>query len=170
MSILLAGLDHPVALVSARRLIDQGDEVRVLLTEDRFADTYRGLGVYVALGRELDDPDLVERACQNVRTLVLGTVTEKMMRHILMGVSPAGVGRIVYVSDRPGAEVEVVKKSSVEHVVLRTPRPGLLGRKSLDPQTLAEAIDAADDLDGEPRLDLDLTEEGGWASLKLASP
>ena len=170
MSVLFAGLDHSLALITARRLIEQGDEVRVLLTEERFADAYRAVGVFVALGSELGDPDLVERACQNVRTLVLGPISKEVLEHMLMGTAPAGVGRLVYVTERPGSELGVIERASHSYVVLRCPRPGLLGRNRLDPATLAEAIDAADDLDGEPRLDLDLGTDAAWAELKLPTP
>lgn len=170
MSILLVGLDDELALVTARRLLAQQDEVRAIVTEEKSATALRGTGVHVARGRELDDPDLIERACQNVRTLVLGPMAPDAVTYVLQGTSLAGVGRIVYLPDGDGDGIEAIVSGSAEYVILRIPGRSLFRKGGLDTAVVAEAIDAADDLDGVTRLDLDLTTEAAWAALGLDSP
>ncbi|MDQ3982060.1 MAG: SDR family oxidoreductase [Actinomycetota bacterium] len=161
MSVLLVGLDPQVAAAVTRRLIAQGDQVRVIASPAGPAPE----GAYVATGDAGDD-DLVERAAQGCRTIVIGTVSGAVRAAALTGAGRAGVGRAVLLGDL-GADAP----ASMSWVALVTPGRGLLGRRrALDPDALAEAVDAADDLAGEPRLVADLATEEGWRALRLEPP
>lgn len=163
MSILLVGLDREVALATTRRLVDQGDQVRVLANEGG-AD-YETAGAHVARGDPTDD-DLVERAAQGVRTLVVGALPPATLGSVLEGVRRAGVGRVVHcvqVGD------DLPELSAASTIVLRVPRRRRVGR-GLEPVRVAEAIDAADDLAGDPSLVADLSTTAGWAALRLKPP
>lgn len=159
MSVLLAGLDPGVGAALTRRLLAQDDQVRVVLGPGEEATPYAG--AHVAAGDTGDD-DLVERAAQGARTIVLGEVGDRAPA--LEGAARAGVERAVLMGGR-GEDVP----GSMSWVVLVVPR-SLLRRRSLPPDALAEAIDAADDLAGEPRLVVDLGTDEGWAALRLERP
>lgn len=169
MSVLLVGLPDELAEAAIRRLVAQSDEVRVLTPDARRGDIYRPLGAHVALGDPADD-DLVERAAQNVRTIVLGDdgIAPETFDGLIAGASHAGVGRWIYCSTAPAALVtDRLGKDAGEYVVLRTGRRGLLKRSPVTPTQIAEAIDAADDLAGEVRLELDLNEPDAWKALRI---
>jgi hypothetical protein len=68
-----------------------------------------------------------------------------------------------------------VHKSGLDYVLLRIGASAarfvpFVGRKRARVPALAQAIDAADDLAGNPRLDLDLTTIEGWAVLGVDPP
>ncbi|MFP5299297.1 MAG: hypothetical protein ACLGHL_09960 [Actinomycetota bacterium] len=170
MSILLIGVDDDLATVLSRRLIDQDDEVRVLVTEDGGPSAVPDAAVHVASGRYLDDADLIERASQNVRTIVLGSHPSipKAAADIVSGARSAGVSRIVYCADAPDpGTAETVKASAIEYAILAT---GKRRRRGLSVDAVAEAIDAADDLADKVALDLDLTRPEQWSALRLSPP
>lgn len=162
MSVLLAGLGSELTRAVTRRLVDQDDQVRAIA---RPGDDPAPPEVHVATG-ELTDEDLVERACQGVRTIVLGAVGDDERAAALGAAALAGVDRAVFV----GGSAEGVP-GSMSWVSLTLPRPRLLGRgRRLSPDAIAEAVDAADDLAGEPRLAADLGTEEGWRALRLEPP
>lgn len=177
MSILLIGLDEERTPTLIQRLIAQGDEVRVLEDDEVKADRWRALGAHIASG-PLWDADLIERAAQNVRTIVVGErhardPAELMDAVVTGGAFAARDMRVVLVTEDAGApEKAALRESALPHVVLGVPsRRGLTGkRRMVAPEALAEAIDAADDLAGEPRLELDLSNPRAWADLKLPPP
>jgi uncharacterized protein YbjT (DUF2867 family) len=165
VSILLVGADGAVGDAVVERLLDQGDEVRIVEPDAAAAEHWRALGAYVAFGSP-DDSDLVERAAQNVRTIVV--LSELEGEPILTGALAAGVGRLVFcVHD--GGKHEVGGKD-VDFVVLVVPRTRFARRPAIAPSALAEAIDAADDLAGHPRIYVDLGNETGWRELGLDAP
>ena len=173
MSILLVGLDEDLVPPLIRRLIDQGDEVRVLETGDRVGDRWRSLGAHVASG-SLWDADLIERAAQNVRTIVVGDrhdrePTELMDALVEGGVLASPDMRVVVVGDVAPQALASLRASKLEYVILGSMRRrGLLGRRArVPPERLAEAVDAADDLAGGPRLELNLGDASAWRELKL---
>ncbi|HVF53990.1 MAG TPA: NAD-binding protein [Actinomycetota bacterium] len=175
MAVLLVGLTEDVGAVLIKRLIDEDDEVRVVESDDGLAVEWETLGAHVALG-ELDDEDLLERAGQYARTMVV--FTEGRAEHALdpavAAARRARIERVVVVaaglSDETG--LALLRASGLQYVALdvaRT-RKGFIRRSGLEADRLAEAIDAADDLAGEPRLELDLADAGAWSALRLEPP
>lgn len=166
MSVLLIGDPGSLGEALVRRLIAQGDEVRAIAT-DTDAEGLAGHGVHIARGRDLD-ADLVERAAQNVRTIVV--FDAGILGPVIEGAQAAQVERIVLCAAALGDEARgQLRGSGIEYVVLEPPRKGLFRRGASD-EALAEAIDAADDLAGRLRLELDLNETEAWAMLKLEPP
>ena len=164
MSILLLGARRDVGEAVVTRLVGRGDEVRVVEPDASAADRWRALGAYVAIGSP-DDADLVERAAQNVRTaVVFGDVDRGP---ILQGIGAAGVGRVVLCLDRYDAHAA---EGEVELVALLVPRTRFPRRPTVSPEAIAEAVDAADDLAGNPRMVVDLGDAQAWRALGLESP
>jgi hypothetical protein len=173
VSILLIRLPDDLAEATARRLLNQGDEVRVLVTRDETPAAYGDLDVHIATGEYLDDADLIERAAQNVRTIVVGgELPEPRSGHakaLTEGARLARVGRIVYCDSEPDAElVEQLRASGLEFVVLAMGKKGFVRRTAAVAATdAAEAIDAADDIADEMHVELDLTQPQAWRALLL---
>jgi hypothetical protein len=177
VSILLIGLSEELTEELVKRLVNEGDEVRVLEDSDDNAESWRMLGAHIAHGPRWD-ADLIERAAQNVRTIVVGEhhihdPTELMDEVVTGGGFASKDMRIVLVGDDlevPG--LRRLRESSLAYVAMGVAtKRSLLGRRRVpEPATLAEAIDAADDLAGEPRLELDLGDEQAWSELKLTAP
>lgn len=154
--VIVGGSDLDVPVVA--RLLNQGDEVRVLETTGARRDEWRAMGAFFAAG-EADDPDLVERAAQNARTVVVlaGQLTDEVTATVLQAGSNAGVDRFVGCAEAiAGSVKEALRRSPMSHVLIETGRIGLLRRRRASPERAAEAVDAADDLAGEPRLEIDL--------------
>jgi hypothetical protein len=170
MSVLLLAPPRALgeAVISALRA--QGDEVRVVEAEPELADGWRKLGAFVASG-PAEDSDLVERAAQNCRTLVFFDVTDKdapVIGSTLAAISPTTVDRVVMISSEPALRcVELLRTQRLDYVFLRASRRTLLRRSAPSPAAIAEAIDAADDLAGSPRLELDLSDPAGVRALGL---
>lgn len=174
MSILLAGLPETLSVKLIERLVAQGDEVRILVPEGASPAVWRGLGAHVAFG-DVHDDDLVARATTGVRTLVVGEMVEaeEGLASVTAGAEQAGVERIVVSAPQPPPSVAAaLDATELEYVVLTTAKKPLVGRaKTRIPLSkLAEAIDAADDLPGRLRLELDLTMERSWQILKVLPP
>jgi hypothetical protein len=177
VSILLIGLSEELTEELVKRLVNEGDEVRVLEDSDDNAESWRMLGAHIAHGLRWD-ADLIERAAQNVRTIVVGehhihNPTELMDEVVTGGGFASKDMRIVLVGDdleAPG--LRRLRESPLAYVAMgvATKRSLLGRRRAPEPAALAEAIDAADDLAGEPRLELDLGDEQGWSELKLTAP
>jgi hypothetical protein len=83
--------------------------------------------------------------------------------------APGETARILYVtSDEDPAVREALDASAFDYVVLRAPRRSRWRRTpTLTPADLADAVNAADDLAGDPRLDIDLASAEGWRALGL---
>lgn len=171
MSILILEPAGRLGEVTTRHLIDEGDEVRVLITED--ADRWKRSGAYVASGPTQDE-DLVERACRNVRTVVVhepatGRIGQGL-KPVLEAAARAGVGRAVVVSSRRDPSMEAILESLPLDFVLMTSSKGSLPWRKVADEHVAVAISAADDLTGNPRMTVDLGSDEGWKSLKLERP
>ena len=162
MSVLLVGLSPDVGRVLTRRLLEEGDQVRVILRPGEDAASYEG--AHVATGDAADD-DLVERAAQGARTIVLGDLDDDTRSAALTGAARAGVDRAVLLG-KAGGEVP----AAMSWVALVTPRPLFGLRRGPGPEELAEAVNAADDLAGEPRTVVDLGTDEGWRTLRLERP
>ncbi|MDQ3916621.1 MAG: hypothetical protein M3323_15030 [Actinomycetota bacterium] len=161
MSVLLAGLDPGLVAALTRRLVAEGDQVRMIGP--------RGAGetppeAHVAAG-ELADEDLVERACQGVRTIVLGDGARSEAPAALAAAARVGVDRAVLV----GLPIPDLP-ASMSWIALVLPRRRLGLGTRLSPAAVAEAVDAADDLAGQPRLVADLGTDEGWRALRLEPP
>ena len=172
MSILLIRAGGPIGETLARRLTAEGDEVRVVAPAEEPAEAWRRLGVKVAPGRD-DDADLIERAAQGVRTAVViddeSGPAGDVIAEVVAGIAAAGVERVILCGRKPDQKlVDAVRTSGLDYVVL-TVGGGLLSRRRMPVEDVAEAIDAADDLAGSPRLELDLTRTEAWAALGLSS-
>ena len=166
MSVLLIGGGGTLAGLVADRMIAQGDEVRAISVDGSdLADR----GVHIARGPFLD-ADLVERAAQNVRTVVLFDVTDEVVTEVVSGARAARVERLVVCAVAvPESTREGLRGSGLEYVVLQPPRKGRF-RRGVPDEAIAEAIDAADDMAGRLRLELDLNERDAWETLKLEPP
>ncbi len=169
MSVLLVGDGGPLRAVLATRLIAQGNEVRAIELAPAAAEELRARGVHVAKGPYLD-ADLVERAAQNVRTIVVFEPDREVLETVIEGARFASVERLVLCGERiPDLATHALGASQIDHVILSVPRKKLFGG-GLSNEKVAEAIDAADDLAGKPRLELDLGDATSWAKLKLEGP
>lgn len=165
MSVLVVGARGDAGKAVVARLVDQGDDVRVIEPDETAAARWRALGAFVARGTP-DDADLVERAAQSVRTvIVLGAAD---LGPVVTGAAAAGVGRLV-VCVRRRDEVDPAALSP-EVVALLIPATRVTRRPAISAERLAEAIDAADDLAGAPRMVVDLGASEGWRRLGLQSP
>ena len=175
MSILLFRVAGPVAEALIQRLLAQGDEVRVVESGAETDPKWEIVGVHVARGDDTD-ADLIERAAQNVRTAVLfddRKGSEEVIDPLLEGISAAGVDRLVILTRRADNEwLPKVETAGLDHIVLYLPEPRRFigSRSSVPPAALAEAIDAADDIAGNPRMRLDLREPASWQALGLEPP
>jgi hypothetical protein len=162
VSVLLVGIEPGLARALIRRLLSEGDQIRAIVAQGEDPAPFEG--AHVATGDAADD-DLVERAAQGARTIVLGAPLEAR-GPALAGAARAGVDRAVLLGR--GGEDEV--PAGMSWVVLVTPRSRLGLRRGPGPDALAEAVDAADDLAGEPRLVADLGTPEGWATLRVDPP
>jgi len=175
MSILLVGLGDDLLPSLIRRLTEQGDEVRVLEAGEEGGGRWSSMGAHVASGPRWD-ADLVERAAQNVRTIVVGDSHDRDPVELMDAVIEGGgfasrEMRLVVLGEPQPRALDALRASKLAFVVLKPKRRGLLGRGSaLPPEALAEAVDAADDLAGDPRLELDLGEPDAWRELRLTPP
>jgi hypothetical protein len=168
VSVLLVGNGGELAALVADRMLAQGDEVRAVATEGDL-ETLASKGVHIARG-PFFDADLVERAAQNVRTVVLFDTTGEVARDTIEGARAARVDRIVQCSTSVSEPVRVaLRDSGLEYVVLQMPRKGRF-RKGVPDDAVAEVIDAADDMGGRLRLELDLNERDAWEMLKVEPP
>jgi hypothetical protein len=172
MSILLIRANGPIGEALARRLVAQGDEVRVVEPAEELVELWQELGAKVAPGRD-DDADLIERAAQKVRTVVViddeAGPARDVIEPVLAGIGAARVGRLVLCARKPDEMLlNAVRSSGLDYVVLAI-GGGLFSRQRVRAEDVAEAIDAADDLAGSPRLELDLTKTESWAALGVFS-
>ena len=173
MSILLVGIDPEHGLPLVARLRASGDQVRVVTGDAATAERWRSAGAYVARG-DPSDPDLVERAAQDVRTIVFRAAgqagVDEMLEAALEGGALAAVGRIVVFGPLlDESTVRRVQRSGLEHVLLRTPGPRRwpARRPAASPERIAEAIDAADALVEPAHEVLDLSTPWAWIRLGL---
>ena len=172
MSLLLVGLEPGVGEPLIAHLIAQDDEVRVIEADPVRGAHWKELGAYVARG-EAGDVELIERAAQNVRTIVVferaNEDLELVVETAVEAASLAGVERIVVCAAAVSKSVvEVLRKSGIDYVALSSGgRRRVFGRGTVRETTITEAIDAADDLAGPVRLELDLSRPEAWVSLGL---
>ena len=163
MSVLLIDPPQEIGTEVVTRLVREGDEVRVLERNAPRASLWTRLGAHVAKGDPADD-DLVERAALNCRTVVTFTDDEARLSATARAAGAARVERMIAVVGRPQ---EIA--SEIDLIQLVTRSKGLR-RKTMPPEALAAAIDAADDVAQLPRALLDLNEGDAWQALGLEGP
>lgn len=174
MSVVLIGADEEWGPAVVERLLNEDDIVGVIEEELGRRDLWKGLGAHVALGSAAD-PDLVERAVQHARSIVVFEGDPQRSTEVLEAVfqgarlAPGETARILFVTSGPATTAGgALDASAFDYVVLRVPRKGLLRRSSsVAPADLAEAVSAADDMAGDPRLHVDLGSPEGWRALGL---
>ncbi len=168
MAVLLIKPPHDVGPLLVGRLVGQSDQVRVIDEADE-GEPWRRMGAHLALG-DPSDLGLVATAALGCRTIV--AFTQAHLIQAAAAAQAAGVERVVAVLESaPPAHERAAW--GVDHVILMSPavkrRWGVKGR-GFSPEVLAEAIDAADDIAGHPRLTLDLKEPASWGWLNLNPP
>ena len=151
----------------ARRLLEQGDEVRVLVVDATEKPAWVALGTHVAIGDPTDD-DLIERAGQNCRTIVLFDAHAKdpvTVAAASKAASATGLERMILcAADLSPEVVALVEGTQASYVALSYGRRlSFKGKASIE--VIANAVDAADDMNGEPRLTVDLRREGALGLL-----
>jgi hypothetical protein len=180
VSVLLVGVRGELGRAVAARLIAEGDEVRVVEDRPAAAEEWVRLGAHVAHGSGAD-PDLIERAAQGVRTVVVGedesVAATEVVDAVLEG---ARIGsrsdiRLVVLTTASFGEgpLAAVVSSGLDHVIvrIRTSRRFLGKERTRVPaDALAEFIDAADDVAGHPHDDIDLSDANAWRRLGLEPP
>jgi hypothetical protein len=72
--------------------------------------------------------------------------------------------------DHSDDALETVRGSGLSYVIIRTGKLRSRIRKTVPMEAVAEAIDAADDLAGEVRVEVDLTRRDGWGALQMEPP
>ncbi len=163
----MLGASGELGAAVVNRLLEAGDEVGVVEPSPERSETWRRAGAHVARG-SARDADLIERASQNARTLVVLDVDQEILRAAVEGARLAGVERIVVTGTRTLPEsTALLRSSGLDYVVLETGRR-LLGAAA--PANVARAVDAADDLPGRPRLELLLRTAEAWRELRLDPP
>ena len=174
MSVLLIGLDDDRGPVLIRRLLREGDIVGVVEEAPGAGDLWRAAGAHVATGSPRDS-DLVERASQHARSVVIlegdRAPSHAVLDAVLEGARVAAPEppRIIYVSWARTQEIDrKLEASAFDYVIIRSPKRGRWKKASaIAAPDLADAVNAADDLAGNPRLDIDLTTPEGWDALGL---
>ncbi len=157
MPILLVPVrPDPAVEAIARRLIDAGDQVRVIWSGD--AGPLRDLGAFVARGHP-NDADLVERAAFGCETIVVVDRERSARLDVLDAVRPLQVDRVVYVGGiRSDDVVSACSSLGRERILLWTRRGGLRRREAA-PDVIAAAVDAADAVEQVSAGEMDLLDE-----------
>jgi hypothetical protein len=177
VSLLLTGLDGADGEALVTTLLGHGDIVRVVESDARRAVGWRSLGAHVAPG-DPTDPDLLERAATGARSIVVldrGDVElHAVAEAAAVAARSAGARVIVGAPTVDAGTRAIVVGAGVEYVLLSTSgarRKRWASRRvgARPARDAIDAIDAADDLAGEVRLDLDLTQPEAWSALKLPS-
>lgn len=160
MPVLLVAPPAGLGDAVVRRLIDHGDDVRVVEPERAEAGRWRALGAHVAAGPP--DADLIERAAHQARTIVL--FDPALVPVAAAAAGSAGVDRLVVVTRTlKGATRAALEGAGLDFVALVAGGP----LRPVAAGEVAAAIDAADDIAGAPRLVVDLRARAGWAQLGI---
>lgn len=175
MSVLLIGASGELGEAVITRLARAGDQVEVIEPSAADAAIWRAKGARVAVAETIDT-DLVERAGQQARTIVVfGDDSDRTIRSVKTVLAAATALKespriVVCTTATADGVLDILEASALDYVVLRTSKKArrLLAKgKPHAPEDVAEAIDAADDLGGNPRLEIDLAAAEGWSKLKL---
>lgn len=168
MSVVLIGPSGSLGRAVFERMRGQGDDIRVVEGDPVAAEEWKRGGAFVAQAREWD-ADLIERASYEARTIVVFPRDDdpKFFDELVIGAGAAAVDRIILLTQR-AAVPEQLEEIRTDHVVIAMGKRSRLRRSTLvDDDRVAEAIDAADDLAGHPRLLVDLTKGDGGRLLGI---
>lgn len=152
------------------RLKAAGDQVRVLVDErddSEIVERLRRGGVYVALG-DASNGDLMERAAQGCRTIVLFDPSSELAAKALEAARFARVERLIVCSKGPRRSEDFDAGEQSFVWLGGRPKGGL--RAGVGWEDFAAAVDAADDLAGDVQLDLSLDRAEDWSRLGLTRP
>jgi hypothetical protein len=172
VSVLVVEPDETNGAAVVDRLLREGDVVGVIVGDDAARDKWRSLGAHVAVG-PADDADLIERAGQHARSIVLFDALPNVLNAAIEGarMASSSPARIVFCSTAASDVEGMLLTSGLEYVILSIPieRTGLRRRprQTIEPEAVAEAVNAADDLGDEIKLSLDLADEDALGTLKL---
>jgi hypothetical protein len=176
VSVLLVAPAGAAGDAVVTRLLDAGDEVRIVAAGSEDVERWRSQGAHIARGDPRDD-DLIERAAQNTRSIVVfveETATQETLTAALAGATAAGVERLIVLCRALRPEVQAtVARAPLDYLLLVTGLPlrrRISLRPSPTPEAVARAVDAADDVAGHPRSVLDLRRAKAWRALKLDPP
>jgi nucleoside-diphosphate-sugar epimerase len=164
MSVVLIGPAGALGRAVFARLRGQGDDIRVIESDPAAADEWKDAGAFVATADEWD-ADLIERACYEARTVVVFPRADRdearLLDEVVAGAVAASIDRIVVLTQRPEIP-DRLASSPLDHVVISMGKRSLLRRSvPVEESLVAEAVDAADDLEGHPRLFVDLARGEG---------
>lgn len=172
MSVLIIAADPDIDRLLVRRLVEQGDVVGILVEDDGTIDHLDPEGAHVARGSRTDE-DLIERAAMHARTIVVyeeaaAPVHREIVAAVIAAARRIDDVRVVMWGPKHSAEaIDALSASGVSYVVIRTGKLRSHLRRTMSPEVVVEAIDAADDLAGDVRLEVDLTRPEGRARLKV---
>jgi hypothetical protein len=174
VSVLVIEPDAVNGRAVVERLIAEGDDVGVLVGDSMRAQEWRALGAHVAAG-SVDDADLIERAAQQARSIVLFDAPQETVSAVVQAARLVGrpLPRIIYCTTRRDSRArELLGSSGLDYVSIIVPvaRRGLRRRKKqeVEPESVGEAVSAADDIAGEMKLEVDLQGREGRAALGLS--
>jgi hypothetical protein len=172
VSVLVIDPDETNGLSVVELLVSEGDEVGVIVADPSDAGAWKKTGAQVAIGSSAD-PDLIERAAQHARSIILFDARPDTVETVIEGARLVGPvpARVVYCSTGIHDVRAELESSGLEFVLLTIPveRVGLRRRRrqAVNPDSVASAVNAADDLAGELRLRIDLADDDAWRRLGL---
>lgn len=174
MSVVVVASHAAVDDLLIGRLAAQGDVVGLVVEEDAGPRPEDG-PAHVARGSTTDD-DLIERAALHARTIVVHEDRGRpaqldVVRAVVAAAVRLGGVRVVVWGARHSREtMEILESSGLSFVAITTGRLRGGFRRGVPLEAVVEAIDAADDLAGDPRLHVDLTRPDDRARLGVMSP
>ncbi len=166
MSILIVGGGIPLTTALIEVLLERGDEVRVVEDDPELITRWRSRGARPARGA-VDDVDLITRAAEGARSLVLCDEFFSLATVPEIETYLSSDTRLIFVLEHSDPAVRL--PSARQHVILRrlATRSRWGGRRGLGYDAIARLVDAADDIVGEPSLDLDMRDAASWLRLGL---
>jgi hypothetical protein len=175
VSVLIVAGDPQIEGLLAKRLVAEGDVVGVVVESDGMAEQFDVGAAHLAVGSRTDE-DLIERAAMHARTIVVYEETgQPAYREIVTAAVAAaerldGVRMVMWGPEHSREAVESVRLSGLPYVIIRTGKLRSRLRRTIPAEAVVEAIDAADDLAGDVRLEVDLARAEDWVRLKLEPP
>ena len=170
MSLVLVGPSGSLGEAVFDRLIDQGDAIRIIVAAESEGAEWKRRGAFIAVANEWD-ADLIERASYEARTIVVFPQPDRdeteLLEEVVTGAGVTSVDRVIVIRSEASVPEPLIG-ARVDHIVLATGKRSLFRRsKPVEDDLIARAVDAADDLDGKPRVVIDLMTQRGRSALNL---